>query len=95
MFKAENLSRLVHKWNAFQHWWEEYLEGARLVALPVLATRMHRWDVSCLRIMNLKLSALWPLVPLSSAKGGAQPSGGTMHAMPALQAACSSSSMLC
>ena len=54
------------------------------MALPVLATRMHRWEVSCLRIMNLKLSALCPLVPLSSAKGGSQPSGGTMHAMPAL-----------
>ena len=40
------------------------------MALPVLATRMHRWDVSCLRIMNLKLSALCPLVPLSRAKGG-------------------------
>lgn len=54
------------------------------MALPVLATRMHRWDVSCLRIMNLKLSALCPLVPRSSAKGGSQPSGGTMQAMPAL-----------
>ena len=55
------------------------------MALPVLATRMHRWDVSCFRIMNLKLSALCPFVPRSSAKGGSHPSGGTMHAIPALQ----------
>ena len=34
---------------------------------------------------NLKESADWPLVPLSNAKGGAQPLGGTMQAMPALQ----------
>lgn len=33
---------------------------------------------------NLKLSADWPLVPLSSAKGGAHPCGGTIHAIPDL-----------
>ena len=60
-------------------------EGALLVALPVLATRMQRWDVSCFRIMNLKLSALCPFVPRSRAKGGSHPSGGTMQAIPALQ----------
>lgn len=55
------------------------------MARPVLATRMHRWDVSCLRMLKRKLSALCPLVPFSSANGGAQPLGGTMHAMPALR----------
>ena len=65
------------------------------MALPVLATRMQRWDVSCLRIMNLKLSALCPFVPLSSAKGGSQPSGGTMHAMPALHTNRNVSRQLC
>ena len=46
---------------------------------------MHRWLVSCLRMRKRKLSALCPLVPFSSANGGAQLLGGTMHAMPHLQ----------
>jgi len=49
-----------------------------------LACLMLSCQVGCLRMENLKLSAACPLVPLSSAKGGAQPLGGTMHAMPHL-----------
>ena len=58
---------------------------AALRAWSELPRRMHRWLVSCLRMRKRKLSALCPLVPFSSANGGAQPLGGTMHAMPHLQ----------
>lgn len=51
---------------------------------PALALRMLSCQVGCLRMENLKLSAACPLVPLSRAKGGAQPLGGTMQATPAL-----------
>lgn len=71
-----------------------HLEGARLVVLPELGTRMQRWDVSCLRMLKRKLSAHCPLVPFSSAKGGSHPLGGTMQAMPALSTVTSISSNL-
>jgi hypothetical protein len=59
--------------------------GRHLVArrsAALLAARMHRWLVSCLRMANLKLSADWPLVPRSRANGGRKEGGGTMHTMP-------------
>ena len=58
----------------------------RLRSAWVLGERLHRWLVICLRMLNLKLSAFWPFVPLSSAKGGCQPLGGTTHPMPNLGA---------
>jgi hypothetical protein len=59
--------------------------GRHLVArrsAALLAARMHRWLVSCLRMANLKLSADWPLVPRSRANGGRKEGGGTMHTIP-------------
>lgn len=59
--------------------------AAALRLRDVLGSRMHRWLVSWRRIRKRKLSALMPFVPFSRAKGGAQPGGGTMQQMPALQ----------
>lgn len=75
----------VYKEYRRQHDLEMVFRGVHLVArrsAALLAARMHRWLVSCLRMANLKLSADWPLVPRSRAKGGRKEGGGTMHTMP-------------
>ena len=58
--------------------------AAALRLRDVLGRRMHKWLVSWRRIRKRKLSALMPLVPFSSAKGGAHPGGGTIQQIPAL-----------
>ena len=64
---------------------EPHLPAARLLwSARVLGARMHRWLVSCLRMEKRKLSLCCPLVPLSRAKGGFHPLGGTTHPIPYL-----------
>jgi hypothetical protein len=58
---------------------------AAFFPLPALGSRMQRCEVVCFRIVKRKLSAFWPFVPLSRAKGGDQEPGGTTQAMPNLR----------
>ena len=61
------------------------MAALRLRSGRVLGDRLHRWLVICLRMEKRKLSAFCPFVPLSRAKGGCQPLGGTTHPMPNLR----------